>query len=444
LLAAALVLLSGLLHEVVEDTAVSMESVRLAQGIEIRLFQHERAADGLARSSVAADLGQMVTAAHQNVASDTERALVREVERLVRAYLATDVQPGEADAGSQAPDRVAIFEAAIAHARELVHLNIEESRSTRAVAMRWDRLATAAGAGLGAASVLGVLLVLTWLRASTYRRAMELGLAIDRLGKGDQLVRVPEEGPVELRDIARQFNRMVDALQQQSQRRQAFLASLAHELRNPLGVLKLASGAFPPGCPLPPEARIRTTLARIDRQVGRLDRMVWDFLDASRIEAGVLELRMEDCDLRQLADAVVDLFAPVTTSHELVVSSSDVPVVTRCDPLRVEQVLTNLVSNAIKYSPAGGVVEVSVRRDAGAAHVSVSDHGPGIPQEDMARLFEPFRRGAASQGAIPGVGLGLFVTRRIVEAHGGALRVESLPARGSRFEVILPLADNVS
>ena len=108
------------------------------------------------------------------------------------------------------------------------------------------------------------------------------------------------------------------------------------------------------------------------------------------------------------------------------------------DHVRIEQVLTNLVSNAIKYSLAGSVVEVSLQRQAGQIELCVVDHGMGIAPKDLARIFEPFRRVGLSNGNVPGVGLGLFVVRKIVEAHGGRIDVESTLGRGSTFRVVLP------
>jgi signal transduction histidine kinase len=110
-----------------------------------------------------------------------------------------------------------------------------------------------------------------------------------------------------------------------------------------------------------------------------------------------------------------------------------------CDALRIEQVLTNLVSNAIKYSPRGGRVEVTLEQPGTEAILNVVDQGVGIPSDDQAHIFEPFRRSGASRELVPGAGLGLFVARRIVEAHGGRIEVESRPGAGSTFRVHLPL-----
>ena len=110
----------------------------------------------------------------------------------------------------------------------------------------------------------------------------------------------------------------------------------------------------------------------------------------------------------------------------------------RCDPLRIEQVITNLLSNAIKYSPEGGRVDVAVAPQEDGAVISVTDQGLGISEEDQQRLFEPFRRVGLSMETIPGVGLGLFVVRRIVEAHHGRIDVTSARGKGSSFRIWIP------
>jgi signal transduction histidine kinase len=121
------------------------------------------------------------------------------------------------------------------------------------------------------------------------------------------------------------------------------------------------------------------------------------------------------------------------------VVAPDEPLRLTCDPTRLEQVLNNLVSNAIKYSPRGGAVWISISLLGASVHLSVADEGMGIMPEDVDHVFDPFRRTGASKEAIAGVGLGLFVARRIVEAHGGQLSVVSTPGHGSTFTVDIPV-----
>jgi signal transduction histidine kinase len=116
----------------------------------------------------------------------------------------------------------------------------------------------------------------------------------------------------------------------------------------------------------------------------------------------------------------------------------DEPIVVECDQLRIEQVITNLISNAIKYSPPGASVDVAVEPCEGHVAVRVTDRGRGIATEDLDRIFEPFRRVGLSRECVPGVGLGLFVVRRIIEAHRGRIELDSEPGAGSTFRIVLP------
>jgi signal transduction histidine kinase len=141
---------------------------------------------------------------------------------------------------------------------------------------------------------------------------------------------------------------------------------------------------------------------------------------------------------------MVDLFEPATRTHRLVMDLPAQPVVLRCDPVRIEQVLTNLLNNAIKYSPQGGTVRVTVTRERDTAVMAVSDQGIGMSNAEREHVFELFRRSDAAKATSPGVGLGLFVASRIVEAHGGHIAVTSAVGKGSTFTVRIPTGTDVA
>lgn len=226
---------------------------------------------------------------------------------------------------------------------------------------------------------------------------------------------------------------MADGIARQREDQLAFVAGVAHELRNPLSALSTdvqALGLAPSG-----QGRDRA-LARVGRQVDRLTRMLDDLLDAARIEAGYLELQPEELDLRREVQEVVRFYAPTAPDRDLVVEAPDEPVTVRGDPLRIGQVITNLVSNAIKFSPEGGPVEVSVGLRGDEAVLTVADTGVGIAPEELSEIFTSFRRSRPDVAS--GAGLGLSVVRRIVAAHGGTIEVESEPGVGSTFRVRLP------
>jgi signal transduction histidine kinase len=243
-----------------------------------------------------------------------------------------------------------------------------------------------------------------------------------------------EEGPVEVRQMGVRFNEMASALERQRAAQIAFLGGVAHDLRNPLSTVRMSVESIPPR----PEAA--RPLAILKRQVARLDRMIGDFLDMSSIESGRLELRLARRDARELVQNTVEQFQAISPGRHIELSLPGDEVALVCDGLRIEQVTANLVSNALKYSPADAPVRVSLERAGGEARLVVADHGLGIAEEDQRRLFEPFRRVGLSAESIPGVGRGLFIVRQIVEGHGGGLSLTSAPGRGSTFRVHLPLA----
>jgi two-component system sensor histidine kinase MtrB len=277
------------------------------------------------------------------------------------------------------------------------------------------------------------------MQRGVFAPLLQVREAILRFGAGDRNARLPTDAPRELTEVAETFNGMADRIQGERRRRLEFLAAVAHDMSNPLMALKLSAGV---ARELPPdsEEKLRQLLTRVDRQVFRLQQMLGDLLDASRIEAGQLELRRGEIDLRQLVDESIGLYQPLPALHTLRVSMPDAPVAVDADETRITQVLNNLLSNAIKYSPEGGAISVALRIEERCAVLTVTDEGVGIAPDELTQVFEPFRRSRTVKDLIPGVGLGLSVVRRIVTAHGGAIHVWSTLGEGTTFEVRLPLA----
>ena len=181
-------------------------------------------------------------------------------------------------------------------------------------------------------------------------------------------------------------------------------------------------------------------LTSITEESDRLARLVDDLLDASRLQAGGLPFRaVEDVDLRLIARRVVERYGSQSALHTLTLAfPEDFPTI-RGDPQRLEQVLDNLVSNAIKYSPRGGEVRIKGEATPVEVIISVSDEGVGIPLEDQERIFNRFYRVESPETrAVSGTGLGLYLTRAIVRAHGGRCWVDSIPNQGATFFVALP------
>jgi signal transduction histidine kinase len=439
--AIALIILTTNLHRAAEQVGIEVESLRAGEELELELISLREETDPLARTAAEGMVRHQLAEAAGYITIRQEREILGDLARRVDQYIAA---LDRAAAAETTPEQLrsatrAAFEPVFALARQWMQLNVEQGRAAAHVAARWAKVAVIVGVAAILLLVIGLGGIAWWLQRRTFRPALQLAGAIERYTRGDRSARASEQEPEEFRTIARCFNEMAQTLDRQRADQLAFLAAVAHDIRSPLGVLKMATEMIRPDQPLPPEPAVRQLVARIDRQIGRLERMAHDFLDASRIESGHLELKFEDCDVRELVRVTLDLFQPAAGAHPLAVSAPDEPVRLRCDPMRIEQVLANLVSNAIKYSPSGGAVRVIVAQRPEIVAISVADEGVGMSADDLEHVFDPFRRGAGMTRAIPGAGLGLFVARRIVEAHGGKIAVESVQGAGTTFTVRLPV-----
>lgn len=387
------------------------------------------------RDREVAEVRRLLAEAQELVSAPDEEELVDSITGLVDVYLRGRASLEESGAGLE---EVVVLtrptlRAASDRLGELQDLNDAQVRQAQAESVRVRRLATGAGITAIVLVFAGWVGVALGLRRFLVQPMLELHEAVIRFRSGDTDARVEESGSREAADLARAFNGMADGIARQRENQLAFVAGVAHELRNPLAALSTdvqALGLAPPG-----EGR-DGAFARVSRQVDRLTRMLDDLLDAARIEAGYLELQPEELDLRREVQEVVRLYAPTAPDHDLVVEAPDEPVTVRGDPLRIDQVITNLVSNAIKFSPEGGPVEVAVALRGDEAVLTVADTGVGIAPEELSEIFTSFRR--SRPDVAPGAGLGLSVVRRIVAAHGGTIEVESEPGVGSTFRVRLP------
>jgi signal transduction histidine kinase len=245
----------------------------------------------------------------------------------------------------------------------------------------------------------------------------------------------------ERRAHAREVARLYEQAQQAIRVRDEFLSIASHELRTPLSalVLQLASLQALLGDEVTPEQqlKLRQKLDRAVRATGRLTRLVESLLDVSRLAAGRVQIDLEDCDLAEVTREVIERVADeaLRAGCELRVFA-DRPVTGRWDRLRLEQVLMNLLSNALKYG-AGKPVEIRAEGTAKIATLTIRDYGIGISQVDIQRIFARFER-AVPRRHYGGLGLGLYITQEIVSQHGGAIRVTSEPGVGSVFTVELP------
>jgi PAS domain S-box-containing protein len=243
-------------------------------------------------------------------------------------------------------------------------------------------------------------------------------------------------------DNARLYRQAQEALALRDQ----FVAIASHELRNPVtgakGFLELLERQL--AREEPDTARIARYIAQVHGTLDRMEGLVADLLDVSRIQQGRLDLQLEPCDLTALGAAILarlESGGEWTGTHTVTFDAPE-QVVGSWDYARLDQVLTNLVSNALNYSPQGGNVRVAIAWDRTVtpplATITVSDQGLGIPEAERETIFQPFSRGSARGTTIGGTGLGLYIVRQIVEGHGGTITVDSALGKGSIFTVRLP------
>jgi signal transduction histidine kinase len=233
--------------------------------------------------------------------------------------------------------------------------------------------------------------------------------------------------------------RDVTAQREAEELQATFLSVISHELQTPLAVIRGYAELLADEAGRIKPRELRQKLGIVAEESAKLSKMVTNLLDASRIQAGGLELKPEPVDLRRLVERVVQKITPLSSKHRFEIAMShDLPPVL-ADYERVEQVLTNLLENAIKYSPAGGTILITGDLTSDEVIIHVSDEGIGVPEADRQRIFSRFHRLNSRQvRQMKGVGLGLYIARAIVGAHGGRIWADAAPGGGAQFSFSLP------
>jgi signal transduction histidine kinase len=295
-------------------------------------------------------------------------------------------------------------------------------------------------AGCALSAAFPLLAVLIAMRSFT-RVANPLArvmAAADAVAEGDFSIRVPVYGPGEFSRLARSFNRMVAELERSDQLRRSLTADVAHELRTPLHIIQgnlegLLDGLYQP---MPEQLNL---LLEETRQLARL---VEDLRTLSLAEAGQLPLEREAVDVGELLADVVTSFSGQAEAAgvDLHVEgrAGSAPLIVQGDAGRLDQVLSNLVANALRHTSPGGRITLRAKASQDGVRIQVTDNGSGISPEDLTNIFDRFWRGDRSRD---GSGLGLAIARQLVQAHGGKIAVESQVGQGTTFTIDLPAGD---
>ena len=296
-----------------------------------------------------------------------------------------------------------------------------------------DALARTVVAGAGIAA-LAALAAAVFVSRRLTQPVVALTGAARRLEAGDREVRAgASAAPGELGELARAFDQMADSLRHQDELRRTLVADVAHELRTPATILRAACEELVDGLADPTPER----LSSLHDEVLRLGRVIEDLEALASAQAAGLHLERVPVDLADVAAQAADLLQPRFDDAGLTLSLATTPVTVDGDPDRLHQITVNLLTNALKFTPVGGTVTVTVEPLDGLAELQVADTGPGIPAGELDRVFERFWRG---RGAEPrsGSGIGLAIVAELAKAHGGRATVDSTPGHGTTFTVLVP------
>ncbi len=288
--------------------------------------------------------------------------------------------------------------------------------------------------GLGAlVLMMAIAAISVFILRRISRPLDDLHEAARRVAEGDYSARVVVKGSPEVRSLARTFNDMTERLHQADEQRRNLLADTTHELLTPLTVIQgnlegMLDGVYPAD---------ETNLRAVLDETNIISRLLEDLRTLALAESGALQLRKEPSELLPFLQDVTGVFQAQAAAAGVslrIEAASSLPVV-EIDPARMRQVLSNLLANDLRYTPAGGTISLSCSTEGNELRIAVQDEGPGIPQADLGHVFERFYKSTDSGG----MGLGLAIARHLVEAHGGRITAENAPVRGTLFRIVLPI-----
>jgi signal transduction histidine kinase len=289
-------------------------------------------------------------------------------------------------------------------------------------------------------------LVLAFVIARWVADPLQQVIIAARTIPADAIHPVLESGPHEVRELMKAFNAMLERVQSSQTSQRDFVANVSHELKTPLTSIQGFAQALMDGTAQTPEER-HMAAEIIYNEAGRMHRLALDLLDLARLDAGTADLKMAPVDITALLNSIIEKFKPLAGAAGINLKVSlpgSMPTIIG-DGDRLAQVFTNLVDNALKFTPRDGTVTLRAIQDKGEVQVSVSDTGKGIPAEAISHIFDRFYQadGSRANGDKGGAGLGLAIVHEIVAAHGGRISVRSALGRGTGFIVHLPLMPSI-
>ncbi|MBQ8200917.1 MAG: HAMP domain-containing protein [Clostridia bacterium] len=294
-------------------------------------------------------------------------------------------------------------------------------------------------------AVAAAALIAALVFAVTITRPVKaLTSTIRRMGRGDLSARVKVRASGEMKELADSYNAMAEKIENFDRSRSQFVSNASHELKTPLATMKilLENLLYDPDMP----SELRTEFMQdMNHEIDRLTGIITDLLTLTQIDSHDAELHAQEVDLSALTEETLHTLRPAADKHGqrlFVQLAPDVRIVG--DPSKLTQIIYNLADNALKYTPEGGEIHITLSAQGADAVLTVSDNGIGIPEEDQAHIFDRFYRvDKARSRATGGTGLGLSIVRQMVQLHGGAITVDSVPEKGSSFTVTLPLQKGV-
>ncbi|WP_048057902.1 cache domain-containing protein [Methanothermococcus okinawensis] len=315
--------------------------------------------------------------------------------------------------------------------------------------------------GVGILGLLIALMVSFVINDKITKPLKELKKGARTIGKGNYNFRVNVNTNDEFGELAKAFNKMADEIRKSNEKlkKQAeeleksynelkeldklksdIVAIVSHELRTPLTSIKGYVELVLDGTMGAITESQKKCLEIANKNIDRLKRLIDNMLDLSKIEHGELEMHMEEINLKELVENVVDTLKPLADEKNINIIYKINDIIMKGDKDRITQVLTNLIENAIKFSPVNGKVEIQALKEGNSVHIKIIDNGPGIPKKDLDRIFDRFYQVDSPEKRIKGgSGLGLAVCKSIIETHGGTIWVESKLGSGSVFHIIIPI-----